>query len=56
LEFEVVDVTGNSITDGILTEGLGEINTSKLPAGIYWINLKQKGKIIATGKFAKIEQ
>jgi hypothetical protein len=55
LDIEVLDMTGHMVTSGILTHGQGEVNSSKIPAGVYWIHLKQDGKVMATGKFVKME-
>jgi hypothetical protein len=55
LDIELLDTNGRIVTIGILTEGHGEINTSELPAGIYWVNLKQDEIVIAIGKCVKIE-
>ena len=55
LDVEVLDMTGQIIKREILTNGQGEVNTSKLPGGIYWINVKRDGRVLASGKFVNIE-
>lgn len=56
LEIEVLDITGRIVTDGILTEGFGEVDTSRLPGGLYWVSVEQEGRVLALEKFVKIEK
>lgn len=55
LEIEILNITGRIVANAFLTNGRGEVNTAQLPGGIYWISIKQDGRIMATGKFVKIE-
>lgn len=54
LDVEVLNMSGRPVTTGILTNGQGEINTSNLSGGLYWVTVRQDGKILASGKFVKI--
>jgi hypothetical protein len=56
LEIEVLDITGRIVKDGILTEGFGEVDTSRLPGGLYWVSVEQEGRVLALEKFVKIEK
>ncbi|HLF63466.1 MAG TPA: T9SS type A sorting domain-containing protein [Saprospiraceae bacterium] len=56
LDVEILDMTGLIVIKEILTNGQGAINTSKLPAGVYWIKVKHDGRVLASRKFVKIEE
>jgi hypothetical protein len=51
-----LDITGRIVKDGILTEGFGEVDTSRLPGGLYWVSVEQEGRVLALEKFVKIEK
>jgi len=55
LQVEVLDISGRIIANGFLTGGRGDVNTAKLPAGIYWLHIKREGKVMASRKFVKAE-
>jgi hypothetical protein len=55
LEVEVLDITGSIVANAIMTDGRGEVNTAKLPGGVYWLSIKREGKVMSSRKFVKVE-
>lgn len=56
LNYEILNLIGSKIQDGILTNGKNTINIESLTEGIYLINVKNKdGNILLTQKISKLK-
>lgn len=55
LEVEIIDMSGQKVAISSMINGHVDMGTFTLPKGLYLVNVKQGGQIVATGKFVKSE-
>jgi hypothetical protein len=50
LNYEIKNVLGQTVTSGEIAQTLSSVRTSSYPAGIYFLNIYQDGKLVAAEK------
>ncbi|HZV70176.1 MAG TPA: T9SS type A sorting domain-containing protein [Saprospiraceae bacterium] len=54
LDIEMYDIMGKLVANGMMTSGWGQVETFSLHSGVYVINVRYHGQVIATSKFVKL--